>query len=79
MSRPNRYSPKNNVLIVGQPEGQTYDAKVLAFVDKHINTAQPGVHHILLRHDGWCGIHKDGKCTCDPDIEIHREEVASNV
>jgi hypothetical protein len=75
MSKPNRYSPKNNVLVV-RPEGidrQTYDAKVLAFVKEHAELGATGVHHIWLRHDGWCGIHKGGNCTCDPDIEIHRE------
>jgi hypothetical protein len=28
----------------------------------------PGVHHVTVAHDGWCGIFKGKDCTCTPDI-----------
>jgi hypothetical protein len=27
-----------------------------------------GMHQLLVFHDDWCGIHRQKRCNCDPDI-----------
>jgi hypothetical protein len=28
-----------------------------------------GVHHVVYRHDDWCGHFKGDECNCNPTIE----------
>lgn len=37
----------------------------------------PGVHHVTVAHDNWCGIFRDDGCTCNPDIQ--RRALGSDV
>jgi hypothetical protein len=30
----------------------------------------PGVHHVVVEHDGWCNIYRGGHCSCVPDISV---------
>ena len=31
---------------------------------------EPGLHHIVVRHDDWCALLRGvGECNCDPDVE----------
>lgn len=29
-----------------------------------------GLHMVEVYHDDWCGIYKDQRCQCDPDIRL---------
>lgn len=29
-----------------------------------------GVHEVIVYHDSWCGIYKNRRCNCDPDIRL---------
>ena len=29
-----------------------------------------GLHQITIFHDDWCGIYKDKRCNCNPDIRL---------
>jgi hypothetical protein len=29
-----------------------------------------GVHQIDVYHDKWCGIYRNDRCHCDPDIKL---------
>ena len=28
-----------------------------------------GLHELHVYHDSWCGINKDRRCNCDPEIK----------
>ena len=29
-----------------------------------------GVHMVSIYHDEWCGVFKDKRCNCNPDIKL---------
>jgi hypothetical protein len=29
-----------------------------------------GLHQVRVYHDNWCGIYKDQRCDCNPDIRL---------
>lgn len=37
----------------------------------------PGLSHIVVQHDDWCGIFQGAGCTCTPDM--HRRQHGSEV
>lgn len=44
-----------------------YMAKLMALTDQ----ARPGeVNHVVIEHDSWCEIYKDGECNCYPTVEL---------
>lgn len=45
-------------------------SKYLQMLMQHIERTgtSPGLHHIEVRHDPWCGIFEDDECDCEPDI-----------
>jgi hypothetical protein len=34
---------------------------------------KPGVSHMVLFHDKWCGIYDGKGCNCDPELKIYSE------
>jgi hypothetical protein len=46
----------------------SHQKKVLAVLEKNQAIQKPGVHHVVLIHDNWCGILNGGECNCNPDI-----------
>jgi hypothetical protein len=30
----------------------------------------PGLHHVDVLHDEWCGIFKGKDCNCNPEIQL---------
>lgn len=46
-----------------------YVAKVLAFAREH-NIPRGRLSEIGIYHDSWCGIHRGGRCNCNPDVKL---------
>jgi hypothetical protein len=44
-----------------------YIRKVREFVERY-GIPAAGLHHIGVLHDDWCGVHRGGRCDCDPEI-----------
>ena len=34
---------------------------------------KPGVTHMVVFHDVWCGIYDGKVCNCDPHVKLHAE------
>ena len=34
---------------------------------------KPGVHHMAMFHDEWCGIYDGKACNCSPQIKYYAE------
>jgi len=40
---------------------------------RDMDITSPGVHHVVVYHDTWCSIYRDGGCNCEPDIKYFTE------
>jgi hypothetical protein len=46
-----------------------YLRKVAQYLEAH--RLPPGTFNAVgVYHDPWCGVHKGGRCNCDPDVEL---------
>jgi hypothetical protein len=34
---------------------------------------EPGLHHVVFRHEDWCGIFKGQRCNCSPGVKFYAE------
>ena len=53
-----------------QRKGSGYLGRLLASPQPQ---GAPGVHHVYIQHDDWCGFFKGGDCNCDPDMHRRAE------
>lgn len=65
MGNESRAEVKDGVLIVGG-RGGNYRAEVIREGLK----LPPGLHHVDIYHEDWCGIFSERKCNCEPDIVV---------
>lgn len=48
--------------------GQNYGAKVEQYLRDH-QPAPGSFSNVGIYHDNWCGLHKGGRCNCDPEVK----------
>jgi hypothetical protein len=34
---------------------------------------RPGLWHLVIEHDTWCGIHREERCDCNRDFYLYPE------
>ena len=52
-------------------QGGNYEAKIDALTAAGKIPTEPGLNHIGVAHDNWCGINEGKPCNCDPDILLN--------
>lgn len=50
-------------------EKHNYNRKIRKLFEE--GKFKPGLHHVTINHDNWCGLYKGRYCNCNPDIVIH--------
>jgi hypothetical protein len=54
----------------GIPTHHNYQKKLATLEEQGQLTFAPGLHDMVVRHDDWCGVFRDQRCDCDPEIEV---------
>ena len=47
-----------------------YVLKLLAMRAEGKLPNKPGLHHVILAHDDWCGVFKGKPCDCEPEFRL---------
>lgn len=52
-------------------EDQPYIRPLRALGEKIVTTGKPGLHHVVVEHDGWCpALAGAGLCICAPVVRV---------
>src|SRR5688500_16839940 len=54
--------------------GHNYLTRLKRLIAEGKVPAAPGLWHLEVQHDSWCGSNCGLRCNCDPDIYLYSEE-----
>lgn len=57
---------KHKALVVGNAPGGNYEAETLRIGERY--AGKPGLHHVYIYHDDWCGVFFGRECDCEPIV-----------